>query len=326
MVSLTRDARGAQRSADQTALPGEDAARPLKRDMPLVPKDTIAGRALVTVIAIMTFLAAFSAGTAMLIANASSQWQSDVSREMTIQIRPTSGRDLDTDAQAVAEAARATPGIRNAELYSKADSEKLLQPWLGAGLDLSDLPVPRLIAVQLDSDAKLDLQSLRKALEAKAPGVTVDDHQIWIARLAAMAHATVAIGVIIFALVLSAMLLAIAFATRGAMAGNKEIIEILHFVGAADSFISAQFQNHFIRLGLRGGAIGGGIAIIFFFIASHTMGFWRATPSGDQLEALFGSFALGFFQYLILILIAAAIALLTGLVSRLIVFNHLRQL
>ena len=108
-----------------------------------------------------------------------------------------------------------------------------------------------------------------------------------------MAHATVAIGLVIFALVLTAMLLAVAFATRGAMAGNKEIIEILHFVGAADGFISRQFQNHFIRLGLRGGAIGGGIAILFFFFTGHVLGLWRTTASGEQIEALFGSFSLG---------------------------------
>lgn len=321
MVSLTRD------QTQRPARPqGEEAARPLKRDMPLVPKDSIAGRALVTVIAIMTFLAALTAGVAILVADASRDWQNDVSREMTIQVRPTPDHDLDADTKDAADIARGTPGIKSADAYSKSESEKLLQPWLGTGLDLGDLPVPRLIVVKLDPSGSLDFAALRQALMEKIPGVIVDDHQRWLSRLATMAQATVGIGLVIFSLVLTAMLLAVVFATRGAMAGNKEIIEILHFVGAADGFISRQFQNHFIALGLRGGAIGGGVAIVFFFVTSHAMGFWRATASGEQMDALFGSFSLTFGGYLAIVIIAAAIALMTGFVSRMIVYRHLRKL
>ncbi len=309
----------------EAPLKGE-AMRGLKRDMPLVPAASIAGRALVTVVAIMTFLAALTAGVAILIADASHDWQSDVSHEMTIQVRPTPGRDLDADTAAAAAAARQASGILAVDAYSKGESEKLLQPWLGAGLDLDDLPVPRLVVVKLDPDKTLDLGRLRRTLEALAPGVSLDDHRVWLARLASMAHATVAIGIVVFALVLFAMMLAVAFATLGAMAGNREIIEVLHFVGAADSFISRQFQRHFFRLGLRGGGIGGGFAILFFFVTGHLAGWWRATAGGEQVEALFGTFSLHLKGYAAILVIAAAIAVITGFVSRVIVFRHLRRL
>ena len=110
------------------------------------------------------------------------------------------------------------------------------------------------------------------------------------------------------------------------MAGNKEIIEILHFVGAADGFISRQFQRHFFRLGLKGGAIGGGVAILFFLLSGRAVGLWRTTAGGEQVEALFGSFSLGLKGYGAILVITAAIALLTGIVSRTIVYRHLRQL
>ena len=340
MATLTRDERRARAPtgtppvarppegrppAGKPSGRGAPAGRPLKRDMPLVPADSIAGRALVTVIAIMTFLAALTAGVAMLIADASSDWQDDVSHEMTIQVRPMPGRDLDAATQQAAAIARKAPGIAAVDPYSKAESEKLLQPWLGAGLDLDDLPVPRLIVVKLGSGRRVDVAALRKALET-VPGADVDDHRVWLARLATMAHATVATGVVIFALVLTAMLLAVAFATRGAMAGNKEIIEILHFVGAADAFISRQFQRHFFRLGLRGGAIGGGVAIVFFLLGGRAMGLWRASAGGEQVEALFGGFSLGLKGYVAILVIAAGIALLTGIVSRTIVYRHLRSM
>lgn len=323
MVAVTGDA---ERASGGIAAAKGDGARALKRDMPLVPAASIAGRALVTVVAIMTFLAALTAGVAILIADASSDWQGDVSHEMTIQVRPTPGRDLEADTAAAAGLARQAAGVAAVAPYSKGESEKLLQPWLGAGLDLSDLPVPRLVVVKLDPGKSVDVAALRQALEARAPGSTLDDHRLWLARLASMAHATVAVGVVIFALVLLAMMLAVAFATLGAMAGNREIIEVLHFVGAADSFISRQFQRHFFRLGLRGGAIGGGIAILFFFATGHLTGWWRATAGGEQIEALFGTFSLHAKGYAAILVIAAAIAVITGFVSRIIVFRHLRRL
>ena len=319
MVTLTRRAPRAE------AKPAAADGRPLKRDMPLVPADTIAGRALVTVIAIMTFLAALTAGFAMLTASAASDWQSDVAREMTIQVRPTEGRDLDAATRDAAAIARAAPGIASVDPYSKAESEKLLQPWLGAGLDLADLPVPRLVVVKLDAGGRVDLVALRLALD-KVPGASLDDHGVWLGRLATMARATVAIGIVVFALVLVAMLLAVAFATRGAMAGNREIIEVLHFVGAGDSFISRQFQVHFLRLGLRGGGIGGGAATVFFLAGGWLLGRARATASGEQVEAMFGSFGLGGSGYAAILVIALAIAVLTAIVSRTIVYRHLRRM
>ena len=322
MVTVSGDSIPARGKAK----PLDAAGRPLKRDMPLVPADTIAGRALVTVIAIMTFLAALTAGLAILVADASADWQGDVGREMTIQVRPTPGRDLDAAVGEATAIARAARGVGSVDPYSKAESEKLLQPWLGAGLDLGDLPVPRLIVVKLAPGRDLDSGALRASLISKVPGATLDDHRVWLARLASMAHATVAVGIVVFDLVLTAMLLAVAFATRGAMAGAREIIEVLHFVGAADSFISRQFQKHFLRLGLRGGAIGGGCAIVFFLAGGVLLGHWRTTAAGEQVEAMFGTFGLHLKGYVVILVIAGAIAVLTGVVSRLIVYRHLRAL
>jgi hypothetical protein len=101
----------------------------------------------------------------------------------------------------------------------------------------------------------------------------------WLERLAIMAKSVVFAAAVIFALVLAAMILAVAFATQGAMAGNREIIEILHFVGAADSYISRQLQRHFFHLGLRGGAIGGGLAILAFFASGTVAAFFRVYES-----------------------------------------------
>jgi cell division transport system permease protein len=183
-----------------------------------------------------------------------------------------------------------------------------------------------MIVVKLASATTLDSAGLRQALSDKVAGASLDDHRLWLNRLAIMARTVVFMGAMIFCLVLLAMMLAVGFATRGAMAGNREIIEVLHFVGAADQFISRQFQNHFFRLGLRGGSIGGGAAIFVFLVLGSLSSWWRATPGGDQIEAMFGSFGLQLKDYVLIVLIAAGIAGTTGFVSRVIVFRHLRRL
>jgi cell division transport system permease protein len=312
--------------ARRSALPAEEDSAGLRRDVALVPAASVAGRALVTVIAIMTFLASLAAGAAVLIADASLAWRQSVGQEITIQVRPVVGHTLDAEADKAAAIAAATPGILSAVPFTKAESERLLQPWLGAGLDLGELPVPRLIVVKLDPTVRLDAAALRKALAEKVAGVSVDDHRLWLERLAIMAKTVVAIAALVFVLVVVAMILAVAFATRGAMAGNREIIEVLHFVGAADRYISRQFQNQFFKLGLRGGAIGGGSAILLFLASGGLTFLFRATASADQVEALFGSFSLGLTGYATIAGIAAAVAVITGVVSRVIVFRHLRRL
>src|SRR3979411_1665164 len=105
---------------------------------PIVPRASIAGRALVAVVAIMTFLASITTGTVLLVSASAAEWQSEVASEITIQVRPVAGRDIERDAAAVTEAVRTQSGIAGVQAYTKEESAKLLEPWLGAGLSLDD--------------------------------------------------------------------------------------------------------------------------------------------------------------------------------------------
>lgn len=297
-----------------------------RRDVALVPPDAIATRALVTVIAIMTFLASLTAGVAIMVNDVSRGWRQDVAREMTIQLKPVPGRNVELDLRKLEEITKATEGVKSVTLLSKQESDKLLEPWLGVGLDLKELPVPRMLVLHLSEEKKLDLAKLRAILSQNVPGTNLDDHRQWIERLAAMSRTTVLLGVIIFALVLIAMALAVAFATRGAMAGSREVINVLHFVGAEDSFIAREFQRHFIWLGLRGGMIGGGLSIISFLIGGLISSRAMSGSGGDQIEALFGTFSLGLAGYSAIAAIGISVSALTGFTSRSIVFRHLQRL
>lgn len=298
----------------------------LRRDRPLVPVDEVAGRALVAVIAILTFLAALSAGAALLAARASEQWRGAVANEMTLQIRPDPRRDLAADVEAAATLARTVDGIAEVRILTRADSDRLLEPWLGSGLDLVELPVPRLIVLRLAGPTPAALAGFRETLRREVPSATLDDHRLWVRRLSTMANTIILTGLAIVLLVLVAAALAVAFATRGAMAGSRDSVEVLHLVGADDSFIAREFQKRFVTLGLRGGAAGGLAAILAIALLGLLSSAWSATPEADQIQALFGAFEIGWSGYAAVVAVAMIVAAIAGLVSRVTVRRHLRQL
>ena len=225
--------------------------RRLAGTAPIVPKDSIAGRSLAVVVAIMTFLASLTTGAAMLVVGAASDWQSEVSREVTIQVRPAPGRNIDTDVRAASDLARATPGIAEIHAFTKEESARLVEPWLGAGLSMDDLPIPRLIVVKIAPGTRPDLAALGQLLTTRVPPASLDDHRRWIERMRTMAETAVFACIAVMTLVWVVTVLSVTFATRGVMATNRPIVEVLHYVGATDAFISSQFQRHFLTLGFQ---------------------------------------------------------------------------
>ena len=283
---------------------------------PIVPRASISGRALVAVVAIMTFLASITTGTVLLVSASAAEWQSEVASEITMQVRPQTGRDLDRDVTAAAEAMRTQPGIVQVKPFSKDESAKLLEPWLGTGLSIDQLPVPRVVVARVQPGTTLDLAGLRKAVTQVAPSASVDDHRAWIERMRSMTGATVFAGIGILLLVIAATIISVSFATRGAMAANRPIVEVLHFVGAGDRYLANHFLRHFLRLGLEGGLIGGGAAMLFFGFSESIAAWFSGTPVGDQFAALLGTFSLPPSGYLALAVQAVAIAAITAWASR----------
>lgn len=306
---------------------GQAHAKTQRRRLgPIVPASSVSGRTLMIVIAIMTYLAALTLGAVDLTRSTAAGWERDVVRETTVQIRPAEGRDLDAEAVKVERIARATPGVAAVRAYSNAETARLLEPWLGSGLSFDDLPVPRLVVLKLSPDVPFDAAALRSALEREAQGATLDDHRRFLDRLVAMAHAVVWLGLGVLALMVAATVLSVVFATRGAMASNRDIVQVLHFVGARDGYIARQFQTRFLRLGLKGGFAGGLAAIATFLLAGMTASQGVGSATVDQMDALFGAFQIGPTAYIGVVALVLLIAGLTAITSRVTVYRTLRAL
>jgi len=300
--------------------------RAQRKAAPIVPPGNIAGRALVFVIAIMTFLSCLTLGAVTLVRDTASVWQNQIAREATIQIKPVEGVDMDASLEKAARIASQFSGVRGVRIVDREATARLLEPWLGSGLDIDELPVPRLVIVTIDQDSPPDFNGMRQLLQPEVPGVSLDDHRTWVDRLVAMAHTTVTLGVAVLVLMLSATVLTVVFATRGAMAGNGHIIEVLHYVGAEAKFIAREFRRHFLLIGMKGAAAGGAAAMVVFVL------FWwwssrnLATPQADQATALFGNFSIGAAGYAGAALVVALIGALTAATSHVTVVTYLNDI
>jgi cell division transport system permease protein len=309
--------------------PHENAAsreRDQRKTASVVPERNVVGNALVFVIAIMTFLSCLTLGAVTLVRDTASVWENQIAREATIQIKPVDGLDMEAALETAARIATGFDGVKATRIVDRDATARLLEPWLGSGLNIDELPVPRLVIVTIDESNPPDFAAMRAMLAPDLPSASLDDHRTWVDRLVAMARTTVTIGMAVLVLMLSATVLSVVFATRGAMAGNGHIIEVLHFVGAEASFIAREFRQHFLLTGMKGAAAGGIAAVIVFVAFSFWSSMNMATPEADQATALFGNFAIGLAGYLGVLLIVAVIAALTAATSHLTVVAYLSEI
>lgn len=290
---------------------------------PIVPDGSVTGTALVMVIAIMTFLACLTLGGVTLVRASAAAWQSQIAREATIQIRPVDGLDMEKALQDASTIARGFAGVKSLNIIDKDATARLLEPWLGSGLDIDELPVPRLVVVTIDETAPPDFETMRAEITRALPSASFDDHRTWVDRLVSMANTTVLVGTTVLSLVVAATILTVIFATRGAMSGNSHIIEVLHLIGAEPKFVAREFEWHFFRTALKGALFGGVAAIFVFLVFSWWASRHMATPEGDQAAAMFGSFAMGRDGYIGAGVIIILVSVLTMLTSRLTVVRQL---
>src|SRR3954464_9562574 len=104
-------------------MPAAEAAAPVRtqarlRIAPIGAERSVAGRTLVLLIAIMTFLSGVTLGGVVLVQKSAIAWSTDVGREVTIQIRPVEGEVMESNIRSVIAIAEAIPGVSGAHAIS----------------------------------------------------------------------------------------------------------------------------------------------------------------------------------------------------------------
>jgi cell division transport system permease protein len=292
----------------------------------IVPPASVSGHALTVVIAIMTFLACLTLGAVYMVNQSASAWVNDIASEITVELDPVNTADIEKQMTLVSLFLAKQKGITRVKPLSAEDSIRLLEPWLGQNQALSALPIPRLIAVEIDRSNPPDIGVIKAALTQNFEGVTLDDHRRWQAEIKMLTRSAALAGLAVLGLVAAATIAIIVSATRSAMASNREIIEVLHFVGANERFISREFERHFLGLGVRAGLAGAFAAIVAFLLLPFLMNMLGGgIVTAAETRRLIGSGELDLSGYLLFVLAVIVVAGICMLTSRLGVIRVLKS-
>ena len=292
----------------------------------IVPSASIAGNALTVVIAIMSFLACLTAGAVYMVNQSAEAWVKDISSEITIELDPVNAADIEKKITLVSLFLAKQAGITHVKPMTAEDSAKLLEPWLGHSEALSALPIPRLIAVEINRSNPPDIKAISEALSQNFEGVTLDDHRQWRTEIRTLTRSAALGGIAVLVLVAAATVAVIVSATRSAMASNREIIEVLHFVGANERFISREFERHFVGLGVRAGIVGAVSAGLVFLLLPSVMHVLGGGPvTATEMSRLVGSGELDLKGYLLCALVVLVVAGLCMITSRVGVIRVLKS-
>jgi len=289
----------------------------LQLDLPL-ERDGSA-RFLPAIVALMVYLAALALAGMMALDGALSRWDRALAGTLTLQLPPGDA----ASGEAALAALRALPGVERAELLGDDATMKLLEPWLGKVVDLQELQLPRLVDLHVDAASRTDPAALRARLLAAAPGARLDDNRIWLDPLLSAVAAVEYVALAIVLLVGIAAVLSIIFATRTGLAIHQGAVEVLHLIGARDSYIARQFQWHALRLGLRGAAIGILGAGITLLILARAAG--SAAPIAGVARAL-PVLELTGFAWIVLFLLVPAAGLVALITARITVLRTLGRM
>ena len=283
-------------------------------DLPLERDPT--GRFLPWLVALMVYLAALALVCAMVMNKMVERWDTGLSGSITVQIPPKQGTPgdpaeagaaADASLDAVIEILLATPGVISAEVLEPDEIVRLLEPWLGAGASYGDLPLPELIAVGIDPSAAPDFEKLSQRLAQAAPGTMLDDHQSWLGQLLDLARSIELVAALVVVLVGASAVTMVVFATRMGLAIHGRVIELLHLIGAQDSYVAREFEMHSLKLALRGGVFGLALAVLTVVLVERLFERMEAALLPD-LTLLPGEWAL----LALLPLVVAGIAMLTA--------------
>ncbi len=262
----------------------------------------------------MTFLAVFALALSLASGRLAERWSSALDRTATIRISAPEDQ-IALQTKAVLEVLKTTPGIASARAETSEEQRKLLEPWFGPDLPLTDLPLPQLIEV-VEAPEGYDSEGLKQRLSAEAPGAVLDDHTRWRKPMAEAASRLRLLGYLSIALIGAAMAAMITLAASAALSANAQVIKVLRLVGARDSYIARAFVRRFTLRAAMGSAVGAVAGTIGVALLP------AQDAAGGFLTGL-GFTGLGWLLPLILPLLAAIVAFAA---TRAAAFTTLRRL
>lgn len=292
----------------------------------IIPLTAPPMRTLTLAMTVMCYLATLALGALMLVEGAVTQWASGVSAEVTVQVRPLSEANIESEVAKAIAILEAAPGVAGVRRLSAEVARQLLEPWLGETMDVERLPIPALIAVTVDPARPPDFVALETVLEEGVKGVSVDTHRRWQAELMRTATTMRRLSFAVLALIALSASGLVVFATRSVLDANRGVIELLHLVGARDGFIAGTVKGRFFRTGLVSGLFGTLAGVATFAVMSLS-----GSPAGNDALAeastrlLISTPSISIATYVVFLTVPIAATLLSVATAHAAVVRLLRQ-
>lgn len=300
------------------------AGHKTKHDIPLnKSKDT---QFLTLLIALMSILLTLSFSGAMALNQLTQKWSSGLENKITIEIpvETQSGPPLTSDRikkeqNKIYEALKNHEFVKSVEIMQQEEIETLLSPWLNENLSLAEISLPGLIALELKPNAPDDIvNQLEDDIRTLSPHAYLETHEEWLSDIIAFINIIKTISLLLTLLVTAITLIAIISGIRTRMIVHKKEIELLHYMGATDKYIAAQFQRHTLILTLKGATIGTAIGILVVLLAA-----WNLSSINSDLIPRSEIHGLTILKLLLIPLILSALAML---VTRVTLLNSLSKI
>ena len=218
----------------------------------------LSDRLLPMLVGAMAFLAALALAGAIAASALAQHWQDGAAAVLTVQVprpRDAAADGAGTRLERVMSQLRGTPGVAGARALDDAELAALLKPWLGAGTGRIALTLPAVVEVRLQ-DPATDTAALAARAGALAPGTLLENQDVWVRQLATLARSLQACAALALGVVGFVAVAVIAVATRAGLSTRRDAIEIVHGLGATDSYVASRFAGRATRLASVGAASG----------------------------------------------------------------------
>jgi len=224
------------------------------------------------IMASMIYLALLAILFSIVSALSFDKWSNATRDLVTIHVpNPTEGTGSDDGVTRIDETLkilRAFPGIESVTILEKNDIERLINPLIEKDI-LKNILLPALIEIRLKRNEVLP--DLNNALKNLSPDIFIEDHVELFSPDAKTFLGAKKLFSVIVSLTLFVAMISVIFAVHSGLAINREIIHVMHLIGAKNSFIAKTFQKHLLKVLSISSVFGTFLAIATFFILESSL-------------------------------------------------------
>jgi len=237
----------------------------------------------------------------------------------TVQVLPLPNyEDSKKDLLNIVSFLERYPHVEQVSVLSDSELRYLLEPWLGNNVDIELLPIPKLLDVKINNAKKFDYKELTIRLSEVSAQASINDHNLWLSRLLKFINSLKMLALTVLLLVALASVTAIIYAAQTSLNIHRDIISILHVIGATDKYIALNYVKQISKTSIVAGITGTLIAVPAIMIVGSM---------AKGIEAgFFNSVTFGLEDWLSIFLLPVATSILVAVTAYLTIVKTLRNM